>query len=89
MLEKAVGVNYSTDQFLSAYIASAQKAICNLANEHNTAAKYDLPFTLVDFEKMVNDSEYLYKKIKHTFKEEISFEEFDSAYKKASENQKK
>lgn len=48
MLEKAVGVNYSTDQFLSAYIASAQKAICNLANEHNTAAKYDKPCCTYD-----------------------------------------
>ena len=55
----------------------------------STAAKYELPFTLIDFQKMVNDSKYLYRKIKHTFKEDLSYEEFDTAYKKASEHQKK
>jgi len=43
MLEKAVGVNYSIDQFLSAYIAATQKAICELASQYNEAAKYDKP----------------------------------------------
>jgi len=38
-----VGVNYNIDQYLGAYIAAAQKAICNLTAEANTAAKYDKP----------------------------------------------
>jgi len=48
MSEKAVGANYSLNQFLSAYIAAAQKAICNLANDYNTAAKYDKPCCTYD-----------------------------------------
>jgi hypothetical protein len=48
MLEKAVAVNYSSDQFLKSYLATAQKAVCLLASEYDTAAKYDKPCCTYD-----------------------------------------
>lgn len=45
-----MGVNYSIDQFLSAYLAAAQKAICTLTEEQNNAAKYDKPCCSYDEE---------------------------------------
>jgi len=55
----------------------------------SVAAKYDLPFTLIDFEKMTNDSRYLFDKIKHTFENNITYEKFEKSYKMASKSQKK
>jgi len=54
----------------------------------STAAKYDISFTLLDFDKMVSDSNYLYNKIKHTL-DGVTLEQFKQAYTKASNQQRK
>jgi len=53
-----------------------------------TAAKYDVPFTLLDFDRMVSDPNYLFNKIKHTLTD-VTFEQFKKAYTKASNQQRK
>lgn len=54
-----------------------------------TVAEYDLPVTFIDFKRMVNEPKYLYEKIKHTFRNEVAFEEFLHSYIKADIQQKK
>jgi hypothetical protein len=50
----------------------------------------EIPVVTIDFEKMVRDAEYLYKKLEPTFGDRsIDLERFRQAYKEATEYQKK
>ena len=49
----------------------------------------EIPFTLINFIKMVESPYYLYEKIKQTFSKEITLQEFEQAFDKATEQQKK
>jgi len=53
-------------------------------------ARHEIPMITIDFEKMVRDPEYLYKKLVPTFgSRTIDLEEFRGAYEDATEYQKK
>lgn len=47
----------------------------------HTITKYDIPFTLLDFPRFANDSEYLYNKLRFLFKD-ITFDKFTACYDK-------
>ncbi len=55
--------------------------ICNMT-------KYDIPTIFLNFEKMINDSKYLYEKLKPIL-ENTTFDDFNNAFNLATENQKK
>lgn len=51
--------------------------------------KYDIPTIFLDFERMINDRDYLYNKLKNIMDEEnIIFEQFNEVYIFASNHQK-
>lgn len=51
--------------------------------------KYEIPSVFIDFEKMTQDPNYLYHKLKVTFRKDIPYSIFDDCYKRASEHQSK
>jgi hypothetical protein len=51
--------------------------------------KFDIPTVFIDFDKMISDSNYLYQKLDYLVKKyNITFEDFNNAFIKATLNQK-
>jgi hypothetical protein len=51
--------------------------------------KFDIPTVFIDFDKMISDSKYLYQKLDYLIKKyNITFEDFNNAFIKATLNQK-